>query len=79
MFFVIFNLIIIVKRLNLEREKLFYSELAHIIKKPLDNGSNRDDFNFVSAGGFEPPTLCLKGRCSTPELRAPKFKSFKYM
>ena len=26
--------------------------------------------NFVSAGGLEPPTLCLKGRCSTPELRA---------
>ena len=24
----------------------------------------------VSAGGLEPPTLCLKGRCSTPELRA---------
>ncbi len=26
----------------------------------------------VSAGGLEPPTLCLKGRCSTTELRAPK-------
>jgi hypothetical protein len=25
---------------------------------------------FVSAGGLEPPTLCLKGKCSTPELRA---------
>ena len=22
----------------------------------------------VSVGGLEPPTLCLKGRCSTPEL-----------
>ncbi len=28
------------------------------------------DLRFVSAGGLEPPTLCLKGRCSTPELRA---------
>ena len=26
----------------------------------------------VSAGGLEPPALCLKGRCSTPELRALK-------
>jgi hypothetical protein len=24
----------------------------------------------VSAAGLEPATLCLKGRCSTPELRA---------
>jgi hypothetical protein len=28
---------------------------------------------FVSAGGLEPPTLCLKGRCSTPELRYSRF------
>ncbi len=33
----------------------------------------------VSAGGLEPPTLCLKGRCSTPELRAQKIKSHKYI
>jgi hypothetical protein len=32
----------------------------------------------VSAGGFEPPTLCLKGRCSTPELRALKNGNWKY-
>jgi hypothetical protein len=25
--------------------------------------------NFVSLGGLEPPALCLKGRCSTPELQ----------
>jgi hypothetical protein len=29
----------------------------------------------VSAGGIEPPTLCLKGRCSTTELRALKNKT----
>lgn len=28
----------------------------------------------VSADGIEPSTLCLKGRCSTPELRAQKKK-----
>ncbi len=28
----------------------------------------------VSAGGLEPPTLCLKGRCSTTELRARTIK-----
>ncbi len=33
----------------------------------------------VSAGGLEPPTLCLKGRCSTPELRALKNLSAKYI
>ena len=33
----------------------------------------------VSAGGFEPPTLCLKGRCSTTELRALKIKNYKYI
>jgi hypothetical protein len=27
----------------------------------------------VSVGGLEPPTLCLKGRCSTPELHARTF------
>ncbi len=32
---------------------------------------NKKGFHYiVSAGGLEPPTLCLKGRCSTPELRA---------
>ena len=30
--------------------------------------------SIVSAGGLEPPTLCLKGRCSTPELRAQKLE-----
>jgi hypothetical protein len=28
---------------------------------------------FVSPGGLEPPTLCLKGRCATTELRAPPY------
>jgi hypothetical protein len=28
---------------------------------------------YVSVGGLEPPTLCLKGRCSTPELHARTF------
>lgn len=32
----------------------------------------------MSAGGIEPPTLCLKGRCSTTELRALKNKEHKY-
>src|SRR3990172_4867081 len=27
-------------------------------------------FHVVSVGGLERPTLCLKGRCSTPELHA---------
>ncbi len=31
----------------------------------------------VSAGGLEPPTLCLKGRCSTPELRARQLRDAK--
>ncbi len=50
--------------------KLSYGEAE--IKKP-------DEKYFlqakVSAGGLEPPTLCLKGRCSTPELRAHFFKA----
>ena len=46
------------------------------IKKPLKNGLNNHGLDLVSAGGFEPPTLCLKGRCSTPELRAPKYKNY---
>ena len=29
----------------------------------------------VSVGGLEPPTLCLKGRCSTPELHARTFST----
>ncbi len=32
----------------------------------------------MSAGGLEPPTLCLKGRCSTAELRA-RFEEAKYI
>ena len=36
-------------------------------------------FKNVSAGGLEPPTLCLKGRCSTTELRALKIKERKYI
>ena len=37
------------------------------------------NFKNVSAGGLEPPTLCLKGRCSTTELRALKIKNYKYI
>ena len=32
-----------------------------------------NDYKPVSVGGLEPPTLCLKGRCSTPELHARTF------
>ncbi len=35
--------------------------------------AKKNSAHFVSAGGLEPPTLCLKGRCSTPELRALAF------
>lgn len=28
----------------------------------------------VSVGGIEPPTLCLKGKCSTTELHALNFE-----
>ena len=35
-----------------------------------DCTANRNPLKtMVTAGGLEPPTLCLKGRCSTPELR----------
>jgi hypothetical protein len=37
-----------------------------LIKSVKDTRIWRD---FVRLGGLEPPTLCLKGRCSTTELQ----------
>lgn len=54
----------------------FEEKFARIGKKnPAQCGEKILKF-LVSAGGLEPPTLCLKGRCSTPELRAHKILEF---
>ena len=44
------------------------------LKKPLGETGRIQQ---VSVGGLEPPTLCLKGRCSTPELHA-QLTYFRY-
>ena len=44
---------------KVEPKEVFMSSTAHKQKNPYRV------FSFVGRGGFEPPTVCLKGNCST--------------